>query len=97
MEIIITTGISTITGIVIGFLINKVKCFNTKEKNEKTTFQALIRNAITSKYYPYKEIGEIPEYERSNITYLRDEYKKWEGNSYVEQIVDELLELPIKK
>lgn len=97
MNIIITTAISTTTGLVIGYLISKVKKYSEKENNEKTTLQALLRNAITSKYYVYSELGSIPNYERKNLIYLEEEYKKWGGNSYVEQIVKELLELPIKK
>lgn len=97
MATIITTIISTLTGLVIGFIISKIKRFNNKELNEKTTLQALLRNAITSKYYVYTELGHIPDYERRNLIYLHDEYKKWSGNSYVNQIVDEMLKLPIKE
>lgn len=97
METIIATALSTITGLVIGFLVSKIQNFNKKEKNEKTTLQALLRNAITSKYYVYTELGSIPDYERRNLIYLFEEYKKWKGNSYVAQIMEEMLKLPIKK
>ena len=33
---------------------------------------------------------------RRNLIYLHEEYKKWKGNSYVNQIVEEMLELPVK-
>lgn len=97
METIMATALSTITGLVIGFLVSKIQNFNKKEKNEKTTLQALLRNAITSKYYVYTELGSIPDYERRNLIYLFEEYKKWKGNSYVAQIMEEMLKLPIKK
>lgn len=97
METIITTILSTITGLVIGYFISKIKKFSSKEQNEKTTLQALLRNAITSKYYVYTELGSIPDYERRNLIYLFEEYKKWKGNSYIAQIMEELLKLPIKK
>ena len=96
MDTILATTLSTITGLIIGYLINSAKKYNKRENNEKTTLQALLRNAITSKYYVYTELGYIPEYERRNLVYLHEEYKKWRGNSYVNQIVNELLELPIK-
>lgn len=97
METIIVTALSTITGLVIGYLVSKIQNFSKKEKNEKTTLQALLRNAITSKYYVYTELGNIPDYERRNLIYLFEEYKKWNGNSYVKQIMEEMLKLPIKK
>lgn len=97
METIIATALSTITGLVIGYLVSKIQKFSKKEKNEKTTLQALLRNAITSKYYIYTELGSIPDYERRNLIYLFEEYKKWNGNSYIKQIMEELLKLPIKK
>lgn len=95
METIISTTLSTLTGLVIGYLVNRVKSYNKREDNEKTTLQALLRNAITSKYYVYTQLGHIPDYERRNLIYLFDEYKKWNGNSYVSQIVDEMLKLPV--
>lgn len=96
MSTIITTTLSTLTGLIIGFAISSVKKLSSRETNERTTLQALLRNAITSKYYVYTELGYIPEYERRNLVYLHEEYKKWRGNSYVNQIVDEMLKLPIK-
>ena len=96
METIIATSLSTITGLIIGYLINEAKKFNKRENNERTTLQALLRNAITSKYYVYTQLGHIPDYERRNLIYLFEEYKKRNGNSYVSQIVDEMLKLPIR-
>lgn len=95
METIISTTLSTLTGLIIGYLIKSAKSLNQREANEKTTLQALLRNAITSKYYVYTQLGHIPDYERRNLIYLFDEYKKWNGNSYVSQIVDEMLKLPV--
>lgn len=97
MQTIIATSLSTITGLIIGYMISTIKKINFREKNERTTLQALLRNAITSKYYVYTKIGNIPDYERRNLIYLFEEYKKWSGNSYVAQIMEEMLQLPIKK
>lgn len=95
METIIATILSTLTGLIIGYLIKGVKNLTQRETNEKTTLQALLRNAITSKYYVYMQLGYMPDYERRNLIYLSEEYKKWRGNSYVSQIVDEMLKLPV--
>ena len=95
METIIATVLSTLTGLIIGYLIKGAKNLTQRETNEETTLQALLRNAITSKYYVYTQLGYIPDYERRNLIYLHEEYKKWNGNSYVNQIVEELLKLPI--
>lgn len=96
MSIIISTFLSTVTGLIIGYLVNEAKKINKREINERTTLQALLRNAITSKYYVYTQLEYMPDYERRNLMYLHEEYKKWKGNSYVSQIVEEMLNLPIK-
>lgn len=96
MDTILATMLSTMTGLIIGYLVRSAKGFGQREKNERTTLQALLRNAITTKYYVYSELGHIPEYERRNLIYLYEEYRKWQGNSYVTQIVEELLKLPVK-
>ena len=49
METIITTTLSTLTGLIIGYLIKGAKNLNQRETNERTTLQALLSNAITSK------------------------------------------------
>lgn len=62
--------------------------------------QSSIRNTITHIYYKYTaedSIG-IPIYEKENIIYLYEAYTEiLKGNSFVKEIYEELMELPVIK
>lgn len=106
VQSIITFIITSLLSAISGYLVSLVKNYKKREiaredeirireENQKTTLQALLRNAITTKYYIYIQIGSIPTWERENSLHLFEEYKKQGGNSYVEMIMNELLSLPI--
>ena len=97
-----------ITGLVLsglsGFLTAKVKDYKKREevqkerdKTQEEALKCLLRSNITSKYYVYTELGAITPYEKQNINYMHEQYKKMDGNSYVDEIVVEINKLPIKK
>lgn len=98
---IILKIVLTILGFIItsllGYLTAKVKEYRKKDKTQEDALKCLLRSAITSKYYVYTELKSIPIYERENVIYLHDQYKKMGGNSYVDDLVKVILELPIIK
>lgn len=96
MKVILTIVGFIVTG-VLGYLVAKVKEYKQKDSNQEKALKCLLRSSITSKYYVYTEIGEIPSYERENIIYMYDQYKAMGGNSYIDKIMIELNQLPIKK
>lgn len=59
--------------------------------------KCLLRSNITSKYYVYTELGEIPMFEKQNCNYMHEQYKSMGGNSYIDEVMEELNKLPIKK
>lgn len=69
----------------------KQKCENLALKNG---VQALLRAQIIALYNKYIKIGEMPIYERENLSHLYEEYKKLNGNGVIESLVDKLMELP---
>lgn len=81
----------------LGYCINIIKTYKTKDKTQEEALKCLLRSNITSKYYVYNEIGNIPQYEKENINYMFEQYKKMNGNSYVEEIMEEINKLPLKK
>lgn len=96
MKIILTIVGFVVTGI-LGFLVGKVKTYKARENNQEKALKCLLRSAITSKYYVYTELKEIPSYEKENIIYMYEQYKAMGGNSYIDNIMKEINELPIKK
>ena len=96
LKIILTVVGFIVTG-VLGYLTAKLKEYKKKDRNQEEALKCLLRSAITSKFYIYTELGEIPFYEKENIAYMRNQYKDMGGNSYIDEIYPEILKLPIKK
>ena len=99
-EILLKT-ILTIVGFVVtvclGYFVAKIKSYKEKDTRQEEALKCLLRSNITSKYYVYSELKEIPYYEKENIDYMFEQYDKMGGNSYVEGLVKEINALPIKK
>jgi AAA15 family ATPase/GTPase len=101
LEKIISTAIGVIvtaivTGI-IGYLTGKMKGYKRRDTRQEEALKCLLRSNITSKYYVYSELKEIPYYEKENIDRMFEQYKNMGGNSYVDTIVREINSLPMKK
>lgn len=96
LKAILTIVSFSITG-ALGFMIARLKNYKNRDKNQEEALKCLLRSTITSKYYVYSELGEIPYYEKENINYLYKQYENMNGNSYVKEIVVEINNLPIKK
>ena len=96
MKVILTIVGFVVTG-TLGYLVAKIKEYRRKDNNQEKALKCLLRSAITSKYYVYTELKEIPHYEKENIAYMYEQYKAMGGNSYVDNIMKEVESLPIKK
>lgn len=96
LKVVLTVISFFITGF-LGYLTAKVKGYKKRDSVQEEALKCLLRSNITSKYYVYTELGEIPLYEKENIDYMFEQYKNMDGNSYVEQLVKEINKLPIKK
>lgn len=96
LKVVLTIVGFFVTGI-LGYLTAKLKDYKNRDKTQEEALKCLLRSSITSKYYVYSELGEIPYYEKENINYLFKQYKAMDGNSYVEEIVMEMNNLPIKR
>ena len=94
---VILTVVGFITTGVLGYLVAKVKDYKKRDINQEEALKCLLRSNITSKYYVYNELKEIPLYEKENINYMYEQYKKMKGNSYVGGLVEEINRLQIKK
>lgn len=96
LKVVLTIVGFFVTGL-LGYLTAKLKDYKNRDKTQEEALKCLLRSSITSKYYVYSELGEIPYYEKENINYLFKQYKAMDGNSYVEEIVMEMNNLPIKR
>ena len=93
----IGTSVGFITTGFLGYLVAKLKDYKKRDISQEEALKCLLRSNITSKYYVYNELKEIPLYEPENINYMYEQYKSMNGNSYVSGLVEEINKLPIKK
>ena len=57
----------------------------------------LLRDDINRIYFKYVDRGEIPSYEKQNLLILFEQYKKMGGNTYMHNLYEEAMELPISR
>ena len=93
----IGASVGFITTGVLGYLVAKLKDYKKRDISQEEALKCLLRSNITSKYYVYNELKEIPLYEKENINYMYEQYKSMGGNSYISGLVEEINKLPIKK
>ena len=91
------TSVGFITTGFLGYLVAKLKDYKKRDTSQEEALKCLLRSNITSKYYVYSELKEIPLYEKENINYMYEQYKSMNGNSYVGGLVEEINKLPIKR
>ena len=95
--VILTCVIGFVVPGILGYAIGVVKSYVKKEKNQNDALKCLLRSNITGKYYVYKKMGYVPRYEKENINYMYTQYKRMDGNSYVDSIMIDFNNLPIEE
>lgn len=105
LEIILIIGAiaSAILG-VIALVLTFIKPFrkwikdNIKEREcAKNTDKCLLRNEILSIYYKNQRDCEIKQYAYENLALLYKQYKKLDGNSFVDHIWEEVQDWKITR
>lgn len=64
-------------------------------ENIKEALQAILRSTIQSQYSIMIHRGYAKPYERQNLSYLYESYKKLGGNSYIENLYKQALNLKV--
>lgn len=85
----IITGLvafSTLATIVVKPIREKVFNINRSKEGER----CLLRSEMLRIYYQYLESEKIRQYEKENFTKLYDAYKALGGNSFIDDIKDEV-------
>lgn len=96
MQIIFNSMLSTLTGALIGYFVNRLKKMKIEENDIKDSVRSMLRSDITNYYYRAMERGYILRWEKENVSYLYASYKNLDGNSYIDIIMVDIEELPVK-
>ena len=87
---ILTYVLTTLVGMLIGFLAKSLTKKSKKEKAEHKALVALLRHEIVNVYVAYKDIKEIPFFLKESTLIIYEVYKALGGNSFVEQLINEI-------
>ena len=89
--------ITSILSLVIGFLVKVIKDYVSGEKIEREALKCLLRSNIVTQYYIYRDLGLIPFYVKESIIQEENAYKGLKGNSFVEDLVNEIKSWKVEK
>ena len=88
MGTIITTTLSTITGLIIGYLIKLLKGYKDRDKVQNKALRNILKSNLVNQYYVYAEIGSVPRYIKEAWYDMFESYVELGGNSYVKHSVE---------
>ena len=92
------SGLLTIAAALLGFLYKRmIKLITVTVEQNKAVCEgvkAVLSSDIIEKYNHYKEKEYCPIYAKTHIKNLHKPYKDLGGNSVVDKLVEELLEMP---
>lgn len=93
MQTIITTTLSTLTGITIGFLINKLKEYRNKIENNKKNnnvqneaLKLLLQSNLTNAFFVYDETKRVKDYQYKNWLNMLKIYEVLGGDDYIHEL-----------
>lgn len=93
MQTIITTTLSALTGIVIGFLINKLKEYYNKIENNKKNnnvqneaLKLLLQSNLTNAFFVYDETKRVKDYQYKNWLNMLKIYEVLGGDDYIHEL-----------
>ena len=102
LKIILTAFLSAIGGSLATYFMAMPKKRREKQEqqekeleNIKEGVQAILRSQIQSQYSLMIHRGYAKPYERQNLSYLYESYKKLGGNSYIENLYKQALNLQV--
>ena len=102
LKIILTAFLSAIGGSLATYFMAMPRKRREKQEqqekeleNIKEGVQAILRSQIQSQYSLMIHRGYAKPYERQNLSYLYESYKKLGGNSYIENLYKQALNLQV--
>ena len=97
MNTIITTCLSTLTGLVIGYLVKQITSYKKRDDTQSKALRNILKSNLVNQYYVYAEIGSVPRYIKEAWYDMFESYVELGGNSYVKHSVEpKFAKLPIK-
>ena len=88
MNTIITTSISTITGLIIGYLVKVIANYRKRDNVQNSALRNILKSNLVNQYYVYAEIGSVPRYIKDAWYDMFESYTSLGGNSFVKDDIE---------
>lgn len=82
---------------VITFMYRKISYYYAVMNSTKNGVKVLLKVEIIRRYDEYKKLEYISFFEKEIITDLYQEYKNLGGNGVIEDVIDDISEIPLVK
>ena len=97
MNTIITTVLSTITGLIIGYLTKLLKSYKDRDNVQNRALRNILKSNLLNQYYVYSEIGNVPKNIKETWYDMFESYTELGGNSFIKHDIEpKFAKLPIK-
>ena len=97
MSTILTTTLSTITGLILGYLIKLLKGYKDRDNVQNKALRNILKSNLVNQYYVYAEIGSVPRYIKEAWYDMFESYVELGGNSFIKHDIEpKFAKLPIK-
>ena len=98
MQTIISTSISTITGLIIGYLVKVIANYKKRDNVQNSALGNILKSNLVNQYYVYAEIGSVPRYIKDAWYDMFESYTSLGGNSFVKHDIEpKFAQLKIKE
>ena len=88
MQTIITTSLSTITGLIIGYLVKVIANYKKRDNVQNSALRNILKSNLVNQYYVYAEIGSVPRYIKDAWYDMFESYTSLGGNSFVKHDIE---------
>lgn len=97
MNTILTTVLSTITGLIIGYLTKLLKSYKDRDNVQNRALRNILKSNLLNQYYVYSEIGNVPRNIKETWYDMFESYIELGGNSFIKHDIEpKFAKLPIK-
>ena len=88
MQTIITTCLSTITGLIIGYLVKVIANYKKRDNVQNLALRNILKSNLVNQYYVYADIGSVPRYIKDAWYDMFESYTSLGGNSFVKHDIE---------
>lgn len=88
MQTIISTILSTITGLVIGYLVKVISNYKKRDNVQNLALRNILKSNLVNQYYVYADIGSVPRYIKDAWYDMFESYTSLGGNSFVKHDIE---------